>query len=258
MRYEFVSTREKAKGASTWGNFSTPVVWAKYGEKGQDGDGYEYIYKHFSSEQTWGANNNNPNNWSANQNREYYGPTNYTWSDDPTGVDSTNKYEYVSVRQRVDGTWGKFSTPVLWSNYAEAEAAVEGPQGKLGPMSYLAGIWDENTTYTKSETANPIVYRDIKDEYYYIKEIGSPTVGVAPETSGSGWIQAENYNMVFTDILFVNTFAKLGSFIVNWDWMISQYGTIYDSSGTAHKIDSDSASWTNSGVTYVGQVSTSG
>jgi hypothetical protein len=64
--------------------------------------------------------------------------------------------------------------------------------------------------------------------------------------------------MVFTDILFVNDFAKLGSFIVNWDWMISQYGIIYDSSGTAHIINSDSASWTNSGITYVGKVSTSG
>lgn len=238
MMYEFVSTREKAKGSSTWGNFSTPVVWAKYGEKGQDGDGYEYIYKHFSSEQTWGNDNNNPNFWAANQNREYYGPTNYTWSDDPTGVDSTNKYEYVSVRQRVDGTWGKFSTPVLWSNYAEAEAAVEGPQGKLGPMSYLAGIWNASTTYTKSETANPIVYRDTRDEYYYIKEIGSPTVGVAPETSDSGWIQAENYNMVFTDILFVNTFAKLGSFIVNNDWLISKHGIMYDTGGTEHIITS--------------------
>jgi len=72
------------------------------------------------------------------------------------------------------------------------------------------------------------------------------------------WLQAENYNMVFTDILFVNQFAKLGSFIINNNWLISQYGTIYDTSGIAHVID-DNNSWTYSAeITYVGRVSASG
>jgi len=148
---------------------------------------------------------------------------------------------------------------VLWNNYAEAAATVPGPPGAIGPMSYLAGIWNENTTYTKTAKANPVVYYADNDNYYYlIGDAPTSSRGEDPSTATTVWAQAENYNMVFTDILFVNDFAKLGSFIVNWDWMISQYGIIYDSSGTAHKIDSDSASWTNSGVTYVGQVSTSG
>jgi hypothetical protein len=47
MMYEWVSQREKkaAKiGEGVWGEFSEPVLWSKWGEKGMDGDGYEYIF----------------------------------------------------------------------------------------------------------------------------------------------------------------------------------------------------------------------
>ena len=250
-KYEFVAVREKPAGNNqSWGAY-TVALWSKWGEKGMDGDGYEYIYKHFSSEQTWGANDNNPNNWAANQNREYYGPSGYEWSDNPTGVDSTNKFEYVSTRHRVDGTWQKFSTPVLWSNYAEAGASVQGPQGKLGPMSYLAGIWDPTKTYTKTETKNPIVYYAPNNSYYYL--VGTPPVSSQGNndnpTTSNKWAQAENYNMVFTDILFVNQFAKFGSFIVNNDWLITRHGTIYEANGTPHDINEE-ATWTDGNTTY--------
>jgi len=56
----------------------------------------------------------------------------------------------MSTRQRVDGHWQAFTTPVLWNNYAEAGATVQGPPGDIGPMSYLAGIWDATITYTKT------------------------------------------------------------------------------------------------------------
>nr|UVX77618.1 MAG: hypothetical protein [Bacteriophage sp.] len=45
--YEWVSQREKkaAKiGEGVWGEFTQPVLWSKWGEKGMDGDGYEYIF----------------------------------------------------------------------------------------------------------------------------------------------------------------------------------------------------------------------
>ena len=119
-QYEWVSTREKVNG--TWSAFSTPALWSKWGEKGMDGDGYEYIYKHFTTEQTFENNNANPAYWNANQNDEYYGPSNYVWSDDPVGVNSEYQYEYVSVRKKEAGTWSKFSTPTLWSRYASRGA----------------------------------------------------------------------------------------------------------------------------------------
>ena len=117
-KWEYVCQRMKENG--TWGAYkpNPAAVWSKWGEKGQDGDGYEYIYKHFTTEQTFSSDNNNPAYWSAVQTDEYYGPSDYEWSDDPVGVDSTDKFEYVSVRKKISGTWQQFSTPTLWSRYA--------------------------------------------------------------------------------------------------------------------------------------------
>ena len=36
------------------------------------------------------------------------------WTDNPTGVSPTYRYEYESVRKKKDGKWGAFSIPVLW------------------------------------------------------------------------------------------------------------------------------------------------
>jgi len=118
LKYEYVCQRIRRLGV--WGDYypSNAAIWSSWGKKGQDGDGYEYIYKHFSTEQTFSNDNNNPAYWDAVQSDEYYGPIGYEWSDDPVGVDSTDKFEYVSVRKKISGTWGQFSTPALWSRYA--------------------------------------------------------------------------------------------------------------------------------------------
>ena len=42
--YEYMSVRTKPAGAEEFSTFSTPVIWSKWGEKGQDGDGVVYHY----------------------------------------------------------------------------------------------------------------------------------------------------------------------------------------------------------------------
>jgi hypothetical protein len=49
---------------------------------------------------------------------------------------------------------------------------------------------------------------------------------------------ADNFEAIFTKVLFSN-FAKLGSFIMNQDWMISQHGVEYDSSGNLTMVSGD-------------------
>jgi len=39
------------KTTQTWGEYSTPGLWARYSERGKDGDGFEYIYKLFATYQ---------------------------------------------------------------------------------------------------------------------------------------------------------------------------------------------------------------
>lgn len=121
-QYEWVSTREKkaAKiGEGHWSEFSQPVIWSKWGEKGMDGDGYEYIFTRTADVDKV------PATPSSIQQNDYIptisngGSTDYNWSDDPKGVNETYKAEWTCKRVRTDGVWSDFSTPALWSNWGE-------------------------------------------------------------------------------------------------------------------------------------------
>ena len=103
--YEFVSVRTKGAGKAdevTWSAFSTPVIWSKWGEKGQDGDGiaYEY-YRSNESDVT------KIPKWSAD---------NAAWTDEPQGVTQTEQYEYVVQIKTSNGT-STVSEPTLWAKY---------------------------------------------------------------------------------------------------------------------------------------------
>ena len=122
MMYEWVSQREKkaAKiGEGIWGEFSEPVLWSKWGEKGMDGDGYEYIFTRTADVDRV------PQTPSSIQQNDYIptisngGSKDYNWSDDPKGVNEDYKAEWTCKRVRTDGVWSNFSTPALWSNWGE-------------------------------------------------------------------------------------------------------------------------------------------
>lgn len=122
MMYEWVSQREKkaAKiGEGVWGEFSQPVLWSKWGEKGMDGDGYEYIFTRTADVDRV------PQTPSSIQQNDYIptisngGSKDYNWSDDPKGVNEDYKAEWTCKRVRTDGVWSNFSTPALWSNWGE-------------------------------------------------------------------------------------------------------------------------------------------
>lgn len=49
IMYEYVCQRYKDRTTQQWGAYSTPGIWARYAEKGKDGDGFEYIYRRFST-----------------------------------------------------------------------------------------------------------------------------------------------------------------------------------------------------------------
>lgn len=120
--YEWVSQREKkaAKiGEGVWGEFTQPVLWSKWGEKGMDGDGYEYIFTRTADVDRV------PQTPSSIQQNDYIptiangGSKGYNWSDDPKGVNEDYKAEWTCKRVRTDGVWSNFSTPALWSNWGE-------------------------------------------------------------------------------------------------------------------------------------------
>lgn len=107
-KYEWVCVRTKPSGTDTWSAFSTPVIWAKWGDKGTDGDGTEYVFKRTEVETA-------PDAILVSSTADGYVPTG--WTDEPSGVSADYPFEWVSIRHKTNGKWGAFSEPTLWNNY---------------------------------------------------------------------------------------------------------------------------------------------
>lgn len=107
-KYEWVCVRTKPSGTDTWSAFSTPFIWAKWGDKGTDGDGIEYIYQRTEVERAPST----PLIFSPNAGFVPSG-----WTDEPSGVSAGYPFEWVSMRKKTNGVWGGFSEPTLWNNY---------------------------------------------------------------------------------------------------------------------------------------------
>lgn len=94
----------------TWSKYS----WSKW--KGDDGFGYEYIYKRTTNQIA-------PSTPTTTSQNDDYVPSG--WTDNPSGVSADYPYEWVCYRKKVDGVWGAFkgsaSDPTqasLWARYA--------------------------------------------------------------------------------------------------------------------------------------------
>lgn len=120
--YEFISVRKKsanANGVMEWGPWSTPVIWAKWGERGHDGDGMEYIYTKTVNDTA--PANPTPQDYASNstyQNSDEYVTQLQGWSDNPENVSTEYPFVWVSKRCRKNGVWGAFSNPAIWARWA--------------------------------------------------------------------------------------------------------------------------------------------
>lgn len=114
--YEWVCKRKETNGI--WGAYSEPSLWAKFGfdgANGKDGKSVEYIYKLTKNYNIVPDITGMPS-----ENVDDYVPTDYGWTDNPSGIDENNKAEWVCIRKRKeDNTWSNWEGPTLWSNYGE-------------------------------------------------------------------------------------------------------------------------------------------
>lgn len=101
--YEWVSQRKKKDGL--WGAYSTPSVWAKFGE---DGTNWEFVYQRTKTESA-------PSTPSTKQEDDYI-PSG--WTDDPKGVSDEYPFEWMSKRRKKGSAWGEYTKPALWSSYS--------------------------------------------------------------------------------------------------------------------------------------------
>lgn len=123
--HEWVAIRTKKRGGS-WGNFSV-ALWSRWGEDGVDGDGVQYIYTWSNEFPHTFTGVEDPTSWdttSASYQSKYDEYMEGNWVDDPRGVSAEHPFEWVSIRKwrRVNGVygWQSYSTPALWSTYAES------------------------------------------------------------------------------------------------------------------------------------------
>ena len=84
---------------------------------GKDGKGIEYIFKL----QNTSPSNPTPSDYATDPDyqRTDYVPTTLGWTDDPTGVDAVNQYEWVSKRVSTNGHWGAFSEPAEYAHFGK-------------------------------------------------------------------------------------------------------------------------------------------
>lgn len=128
--YEYVSISSKPAGDEDWSSYSTAVIWSKWGEKGQDGDGIEYRYRVFTNIQNFQT---------ALTDEEIV-----DWTDEPIGVNESNKYEYICQR-KYDGATQTYtnSIPKLWNEWKEVEVPEAIP-GRNPLQSVFYYTWSTN------------------------------------------------------------------------------------------------------------------
>lgn len=84
---------------------------------GKDGKGIEYIFKLQNS----APSNPTPSDYATNaeyqRTDQEFVPD--SWTDDPTGVDAVNLYEWVSKRVSTNGHWGPFSDPAEYAHFGK-------------------------------------------------------------------------------------------------------------------------------------------
>lgn len=122
-KYEYMSLRTRTN--EVWSTFSDPVVWSRWGDKGQDGDGISYEYYLKNSEEPPTYNASDPQ-----------------WTDEPTGVSESNRYEYV-VQIKTTTQNGKIiSTPsgvALWAKWSQ-----DGDDGVTPTIGVNGNWWLDN------------------------------------------------------------------------------------------------------------------
>lgn len=139
LKYGYGDTADTALalgGSATASTDYTRITFALYDNKGalldqemvpivsfgKDGKGIEYIFKRTTDSTP--PNNPTPSGWATDAeylrtDKEYI-PTG--WTDDPTGVDAVNLYEWVSKRVSVNGHWGAFSDPAEYAHFGKHAA----------------------------------------------------------------------------------------------------------------------------------------
>lgn len=127
----------------------------------------------------------------------------------------------------------------------------EGSAGSTGKRCYIAGEYSDSIVYTSNDSETVAVEVPVAGstdaDIYVLSAATNVVSGVhIPPTGNSQsatvWEQGQNrYNLLKTKYLFA-AFANLGSFVVEGDYFLSQYGTLVASNGALTPVNASNVS----------------
>ena len=194
-KFEWQSERKK-ETTSTWGNFTDPILWAKYGEKGKDGDGVQYIFTTTDVNQAPKnpivnlPNYENDSDYQNTEGDEYIPSTEVSggqiWDDNPIELDGdAKKYCWVSIRKYRNGKWGKYSDPTLWTKWVDSSGAVTGDVVVIDMDPDWAMLNEDENTVSTTITAfrgdDPVIIKDVT------ADSGDYTFSATSNDGGKTW-----------------------------------------------------------------------
>lgn len=220
----------------TWSGWSSPVIidrYAKNGDKGAKGDqGPQGIYE----EKQYGRSSSSTSYGSG------YLDTNYGWQ---SAIPATSVY-YPFIWQRTR-TYNPANGSYSGWTYARL-TGEPGSEGRKGLWYSYAGVWGTDTT-SVTNTSTQGWYVKYGDKWYMnVMAAGSANTNTP---GGSGWEEMKSEFKYYIARAYFGDYAHLGSFIINGDWMISQYGTVNGSFSTNYSAFDPSNPNNNTGSNFI-------
>lgn len=211
---------------------SASLVWSKYSWMrwtGQDGYGYEYIYKRTSSASA-------PSVPSTSENTDGYVPQG--WNADPVSTTNTYKYCWLCYRKKTDGVWSAWrgsdaNNASLWSKYGEpGQTGPTGPQGPQGPATPVYMLKPNKDSIDFHSNGNGASYAPglVSLRCGYVKCVGETTTSY--DYPSTGVIEGKYY-LLFR-LIKANgqpepTFG--GNQANGWDWIDNNSSGYKDGDG---------------------------
>lgn len=220
-KYEYRSSRKPSfeNNQIVWGKtgFAEPILISAYGEKGEDGDGVEYIFlasqtSTFPTKIVNGQDINNPQNWNSSttgrngktfQDNEFIADDS-DWLDNPIDLDVDSNYgpgsrEWVSIRKKRTVTetiidngqekqvevykWLPFSPPALWSGIGK-DSLVEG---------YTVDLVNENMPVVVDANGNIVSSSYTNQARIQVKHNGAG-LGYKPENEFNSAVDTDYFS----------------------------------------------------------------
>lgn len=150
----------------------------------------------------------------------------YTWAipiifnDIRAQINGNLEFE-IDISLYIDATY--YNTSISKAvNITTVSDGQKGDPGNNGPWGYLAGEWQSDVRYSRSNDHFPIVSHN--DALWYPGADGS-SIGNEPSASSSFWKLLTKDDIIYAKIVMAE-FGKLASAIFSGSFMLSQYGKL--------------------------------